>query len=81
MSTASLNFVLKSVKIAHWMGIEHRELANLSEGLNLVIGENESGKSRLVEAIHFGLFESHKGKAAYRKKLMTKVDLMPQESH
>lgn len=72
MSASSLNFVLQSVEIFHWMGIEHRKLDSLSQGLNLVLGENESGKSRLVEAIHFALFESHKGKAGYRKKLRSK---------
>ncbi|MCB1032861.1 MAG: AAA family ATPase [Acidobacteria bacterium] len=60
---------LLSLEVRHWRGLEHRQLEDLSEGLNLIFGPNEAGKSRLFEALRFALFESSKGEAAYKKAL------------
>ena len=63
--------MLSSVEVFDWMGLKHVKLEGLSPKLNLVLGVNESGKSRLMTAIHFGLFEGHKGSAQYKKDLQS----------
>ncbi len=60
---------LLSLEVRHWRGLEHVHLEDFSEGLNLVFGPNEAGKSRLFQALRFGLWESYKGEAAYKKAL------------
>ncbi len=62
---------IKSVLLRHWRGIEQLELADLDPGLNLVLGDNETGKSRVAQAIWFGLFESSKGKSKHKTDLMS----------
>lgn len=60
---------LISLQVWHWRGLEHVALEDLSEGLNLVYGPNEAGKSRLFQALRVALFESHKGQATYKREL------------
>lgn len=62
---------LLSLEVRHWRGLDHERLEDLSPGLNLVIGPNEAGKSRLFQALRFALWESHKGHAAYKKDLQS----------
>ncbi|MDW7710649.1 MAG: hypothetical protein SCH98_09245 [Deferrisomatales bacterium] len=62
---------IKNVVLQHWRGIEQLELADLDPGLNLVLGDNETGKSRVAQAIWFGLFESSKGKSKHKADLMS----------
>jgi chromosome segregation ATPase len=57
--------------VAHWRGLESVELADLDPGLNLISGPNESGKSRLVQALRFALFESSKGRSQHKRDLAT----------
>lgn len=61
---------IRHLSVSHWRGLDH-ELDDLSPGLNLVFGPNESGKSRLVEALRFALFESSNGRSAHKKALAT----------
>ncbi len=61
---------IQRVTVAHWRGLDFT-LDGLEPGLNLIAGPNESGKSRLVEALRFALFESTSGKAAHKKDLET----------
>ncbi len=56
-------------QVQHWRGLEDQRIGPLSPHLNLITGPNESGKSRLVEALWFGLFESSKGKAQHKQEL------------
>ncbi len=62
---------LLRVEVRHWRGLQHQTLDRLSEGLNLVVGPNESGKSRLFEAIQFGLLESSRGSAQHKQRLQS----------
>ena len=62
---------LLRLEVRHWRGLEHVCLEDLAADLNLVVGPNESGKSRLFEALRFALFERHKGESEEKKKLRT----------
>ncbi len=57
------------VALYHWKGIENYALEDIDPGLNLVLGDNETGKSRIAEAIWYGLFESSKGKSTHKEAL------------
>ena len=59
---------IRRIAVANWRGLDF-ELDGLAAGLNLIAGPNESGKSRLVEALRFALFESTSGRAAHKKNL------------
>jgi energy-coupling factor transporter ATP-binding protein EcfA2 len=61
---------IKRIAVASWRGL-CCELNDLSRGLNLICGPNESGKSRLVQALRFALFESSSGRARYKRALET----------
>lgn len=60
---------VRRIAVRHWRGLEEASLEDLAPGLNLVSGPNESGKSRFVQALWFGLFESSKGSAQNKKDL------------
>lgn len=57
------------VALHHWKGIEDYVLEDIDPGLNLVLGDNETGKTRIADAIWFGLFESSKGKSTHKEAL------------
>ncbi len=61
---------LLELETRHWRGLSQR-LCALSPRLNLVLGPNEAGKSRLFQAIQFALFESHKGAAQHKQRLQS----------
>ena len=61
---------LLEVEVRHWRGLS-QSLGPLSPRLNLVLGPNEAGKSRLFQAIQFALFESHKGAAQHKQRLQS----------
>lgn len=57
--------------VRHWRGLEDLVLEDLSPGLTLISGPNESGKSRLVQALWYALFESSKGQSEAKKQLQS----------
>lgn len=61
---------LLEVEVRNWRGLSSK-LAVFSPRLNLILGPNESGKSRLFQAIRFGLFESYKGMAQHKQLLQS----------
>ncbi len=61
--------ILTGLHVKNWRGLDEACLEDLSPRLNLIAGPNESGKSRLFEAMRFALFESHKGSARHKKAL------------
>ncbi len=63
--------ILREIRLEHVKGIREAVYRPLSPRLNLFYGPNESGKSTLVEALHFGLFESSKGHAQHKESLRT----------
>jgi chromosome segregation ATPase len=60
---------IRRLSVKHWRGLPDLTLDELSPHLNLISGPNESGKSRLVQALRFALFESSHGKGAHKKAL------------
>ena len=61
---------LLEIETRHWRGLS-QSLGPLSPRLNLVLGPNEAGKSRLFQAIQFAMFESHKGAAQHKQRLQS----------
>ena len=61
---------IRSIIVENWRGLS-TELTDLSPALNLIYGPNESGKSRLVQALRFALFESSTGRSAHKRALET----------
>lgn len=61
---------LVELEVRHWRGL-NAKIGPLVPGLNAVFGPNESGKSRLVEALWFAIGESHKGQAEQKKALQS----------
>ena len=58
-----------SLSVRAWKGLDHVELADLAPDLNLIVGSNESGKSRLALALRYALFEKYKGESEDKKAL------------
>ena len=50
---------LVGLEVWNWRGLDHAALEGLAPDLNLVVGPNESGKSRLFEALRFARFERY----------------------
>lgn len=61
---------LVELEVRHWRGLSAK-VGPLVPGLNAVFGPNESGKSRLVEALWFAIGESYKGQAEQKKALQS----------
>jgi hypothetical protein len=61
---------LLEVEVRNWRGLS-RKISGLSPRLNLILGPNESGKSRIFQAIRYGLFESYKGAAQHKQLLQS----------
>lgn len=57
------------IAVRHWRGLDDLAVEDLAPGLNLICGPNEAGKSRLVQALWYALFESSKGQAENKKAL------------
>jgi DNA repair exonuclease SbcCD ATPase subunit len=51
---------LLEIQLRAWRGLD-QTLAGLSPRLNLILGPNESGKSRIFQALNFALFEPARG--------------------
>jgi energy-coupling factor transporter ATP-binding protein EcfA2 len=62
---------LLSLAVRHFKGLESEELRDLAPDLNLVVGPNESGKSRLAWALRCALFERYKGESEDKRALRT----------
>ncbi len=61
---------LREIELRNWRGLD-QVLAVLSPRLNLILGPNESGKSRIFQALQFGLFETYKGTAQRKQALQS----------
>ena len=57
---------LERLSVRHFRGIPRVSFEGLSDRINLFYGPNEVGKSTLVEALHFALFERATGQAEYK---------------
>lgn len=63
--------LLREVELRNWRGLKQIKVGPFKDRLNLITGPNESGKSRIFEAIRFALFESHKGSAQHKAALQS----------
>jgi len=61
---------LREIEVRNWRGL-NQLLAVLSPRLNLILGPNESGKSRIFQALQFGLFETYKGTSQRKQALQS----------
>ena len=66
--------ILKTLKLINWKSFENKEF-NFSEGINLILGDNYSGKTSFIQAIYYGLF----GEMLYDKEL-TAIELRREET-
>lgn len=48
--------IIKTIELENWRGTPHF-YCELDNGLNVICGPNEAGKSTLVEALHWALFQ------------------------
>lgn len=67
---------LREIEVRNWRGL-NQSLAVLSPRLNLILGPNESGKSRIFQALQFGLFESCKGTSQRKQALQSWISAEP----
>ena len=58
-----------SLSVRAFKGLEEVELTDFAPDLNLIVGPNESGKSRLALALRYALFEKYKGESEDKKAL------------
>jgi len=61
---------LREIEVRNWRGL-NQSLAVLSPRLNLILGPNESGKSRIFQALQFALFETYKGTSQRKQALQS----------
>lgn len=78
--------ILESVTLSNWKSIPDLTVT-LSEGINILYGPNEIGKSTLLEAMYIGLTgEAHSTKAVYKElvpwntKVKARIELVLQNS-
>lgn len=62
---------LISLRVDYWRGLDRAEVGPLSSSLNIITGPNRAGKSRLQQAVRFGLLESSKGSAKQKAALQS----------
>jgi energy-coupling factor transporter ATP-binding protein EcfA2 len=63
--------ILERIAVRNFRGVREAVFDGLSTKLCLFYGPNESGKSTLVEALHFALFERAAGQAQHKRDLQT----------
>ncbi len=56
-----MKLILRTLEVWNWQGLEHEVLGPFDDGLNLIDGPNESGKSRLRSAFDYALMLTHRG--------------------
>ncbi|WAJ26626.1 AAA family ATPase [Antarcticirhabdus aurantiaca] len=60
---------LKSLRMRDFAGVAEREVPLFAPGLNVVVGDNEAGKSTLLTALRAALFQKHRGTSEAVKAL------------
>lgn len=51
---------LRGIEVRDFRKLRHTVVEGLGDGLNVVVGDNEAGKSTLLEALRAALFERHR---------------------
>lgn len=55
--------ILEEITVKNWRGYRERHTFRFEQGINLLVGRNESGKSTIFEALTRALFDRHNSKA------------------
>jgi len=50
---------IRDIEIQDFRKLRHVKLSNLKDGVNVITGENEAGKSTLLAAVQSALFQRH----------------------
>ncbi|ORE97365.1 AAA family ATPase, partial [Aurantimonas sp. 22II-16-19i] len=53
---------LKSLRVSEFASILHADLEGFDPGLNVVVGDNEAGKSTLLRALRAAFFQKYRGR-------------------
>lgn len=61
--------IIETLEVRNWKRLKHALLEGMSERINLIAGPNESGKSTLVEALRYALFEPYKGGGESKERI------------
>ncbi|HVS66674.1 MAG TPA: AAA family ATPase [Thermoanaerobaculia bacterium] len=56
--------IVEEVRLRNWRGVRGSRTFRFDEGINLLVGPNEAGKSTVFEAMVRALFDRHTSKAA-----------------
>lgn len=55
--------IVERIEVRNWRGLRDRHVFDFEEGINLLVGKNEAGKSTLFEALQRTLFDRHSTQA------------------
>lgn len=61
--------IVEEITLRNWRRYRDPHTFRFGEGLNLLVGRNEAGKSTLFEALQRGLFDRHNGQASEIKAI------------
>ena len=56
---------IKKIKITNFKGFKDEFVFELNDGINILVGNNETGKSTILEAIHIALTGMYRGKSIH----------------
>src|SRR4030065_2715502 len=62
--------IIKKIQLSSWRKINKLKL-ELSEGINILFGKNEIGKSTIIEAVRFAFFEKSESDSREVKKMIS----------
>ena len=54
--------ILEEITVKNWRGYRELHTFRFQQGINLLVGRNEAGKSTLFEALTRALFDRHNSK-------------------
>jgi len=61
---------LRSIEVKDFRKLSHVAVHDLKDGLNVVVGDNEAGKSTLLAALRAVLFERHRVGGAVAERML-----------
>jgi DNA repair exonuclease SbcCD ATPase subunit len=69
--------IIREILLENWGTFRDKKEIELSEGLNLLIGENESGKSTVADALRLAFFDKHTTHSGKIKELIPWSSTLP----
>ncbi|MCW6510688.1 AAA family ATPase [Lichenifustis flavocetrariae] len=61
---------IRRIEISDFRKIQHRKIEGLQDGLNIVVGDNEAGKSTMLAALRAVFFERHRVGGAVAESML-----------